>query len=42
MYPILEKRRLAEGSSLMKILAPRVARSARPGQFVIVRTDERG
>ena len=42
MYPILEKRRLAEGIYLMKILAPRVARSARPGQFVIVRTDERG
>lgn len=42
MYPILEKRRLAEGIFLMKILAPRVARAARPGQFVIVRTDERG
>ena len=42
MYPILEKRRLAEGIFLMKILAPRVARAARPGQFVIVRADERG
>lgn len=42
MYPILEKRSLAEGIWLMKILAPRVAHSALPGQFVIVRTDERG
>ena len=42
MYPILEKRCLAEGIWLMKILAPRVASSALPGQFVIVRADERG
>ena len=42
MYPILEKRSLAEGIWLMKILAPRVARSAQPGQFVIVRSDEHG
>ena len=42
MYPILEKRALAEQIWLMKILAPRVARSARPGQFVIVRADEQG
>lgn len=42
MYPILEKRCLAEGIWLMKILAPRVARAALPGQFVIVRADERG
>lgn len=42
MYLILEKRALAEQIWLMKILAPRVARSARPGQFVIVRADERG
>ncbi len=42
MYPILEKRCLAEGIWLMKIHAPRVARAALPGQFVIVRVDERG
>ena len=42
MYPILEKRCLAQGIWLMKILAPRVASSALPGQFVIVRADERG
>ncbi len=42
MYPILEKRSLAEGIWLMKILAPRVAHAALPGQFVIVRTDEHG
>ena len=42
MYPILEKRLLAEGIWLMKIHAPRVARSAHPGQFVIVRADAHG
>lgn len=40
MYPILEKRLLTEGIYLMRILAPRVARSAQPGQFVIVRANE--
>lgn len=40
MYPILEKRLLADGIWLMKVLAPRVARSAQPGQFIIVRADE--
>ncbi|MEG2061769.1 MAG: sulfide/dihydroorotate dehydrogenase-like FAD/NAD-binding protein [Alistipes sp.] len=40
MYPILEKRSLAEGICLMRIHAPRVARAAQPGQFVIVRADE--
>ena len=42
MYPILEKRCLAPGIWLMKVEAPRVARAALPGQFVIVRADERG
>ena len=36
MFEILEKQNLAEGIWLMKIHAPRVARSAQPGQFVIV------
>lgn len=42
MYKILEKKLLAEGIYLMRIDAPRVARAALPGQFVIVRVDERG
>ncbi len=42
MFTILEKRILAEGICLMRIEAPRVARSAQPGQFVIVRVDEKG
>lgn len=41
MYLILEKELLAEGIYRMKIHAPRVAQSAQPGQFVIVRADER-
>jgi len=42
MYRILEKRELAKEIYLMRVEAPRVARSALPGQFVIVRTDETG
>ena len=42
MFEILEKRYLAEGICLMRIHAPRIAKSALPGQFVIVRSDEFG
>ena len=42
MYRIVEKERVAEGIWRMKIAAPRVAASALPGQFVIVRADEFG
>ena len=39
---IIKKRLLAENIWEMTVEAPRVARSARPGQFVIVRTGETG
>ncbi len=42
MFRILEKRELAPDIWLMRIEAPRVARSAKPGQFVIVRASENG
>ncbi len=42
MYKILEKRLLAENIYLMRVHAPRIAHSALPGQFVIVRADEVG
>ena len=42
MYPILEKRRLNETTTLMRLLAPRVAKKAGPGQFIILRIDENG
>lgn len=42
MYTITSKRELAPHITEMKVLAPRVAQSALPGQFVIVRTDEMG
>ena len=42
MFRILEKRELAPEIWLMKIEAPRVAHSAKPGQFVIVRAAENG
>ena len=42
MYPILEKCRLNETTTLMRVLAPRVAKKAGPGQFIILRIDENG
>ncbi len=42
MFKIVEKRALAENIYLLRIEAPRVAQSALPGQFVIVRVDEQG
>ena len=42
MFEIIEKRELAENIFLTRIKAPRIARSAQPGQFVIVRVDEHG
>lgn len=42
MFEIKESRRLAENIFLTCISAPRIARAARPGQFVIVRADEHG
>ena len=42
MYKILEKQVLSEAIKLLVAEAPQVARKARAGQFVIVRTDEHG
>ena len=42
MYKILTKERLNPVVYRMCVEAPRLASSARPGQFLIVRTDERG
>ncbi len=42
MFKILEKQEIAPNIFLMKVAAPRVAVSAKAGQFVIVRLDERG
>ena len=42
MYRILEKRRLNPTVTLMRIDAPAVAKKAKPGQFIILRTDENG
>ena len=42
MYEILDKRLLAENIFSMRVHAPRIASSALPGQFVIVRADEVG
>ena len=42
MYKIIEKRTLAPQIFLMDIEAPRVAKSAKPGQFIIIKMDEKG
>lgn len=42
MFTLLKKQELAKNIFLMNVEAPRVAASALPGQFVIVRTDEQG
>ena len=42
MYKILKAEKLAEKIFLMDVEAPRVARSCQPGEFVIVKMDEKG
>ena len=42
MYKIVKKRDLTPLISLMEVYAPRMASSAKPGQFLIVRAHDRG
>ena len=42
MYQITKSRKLAENIYLMDVEAPRVAKYCQPGQFVIVKMDEKG
>jgi len=42
MYKILQKQDLVPNIHLFKIEAPAVAKKARPGQFVVIRIDEKG
>ena len=42
MFEILEKKSLNPTVTLMKIYAPKVAKKAQPGQFIILRTDSEG
>lgn len=42
MYKISSKKKLAEGTFEFRIIAPRIARKAKPGQFVIIRIDDKG
>lgn len=42
MFEIIQKRRLNDTTTLMRVKAPAVARKARPGQFIILRIDENG
>lgn len=42
MYRILRAKELADKIFLMDVEAPRVARACQPGEFVIVKLDERG
>ena len=42
MYPIVEKKVLSENVKMLIIKAPLVAKKALPGQFIILRIDEKG
>lgn len=42
MYPVLSKEMLTPNICRMKVSAPRLAAAAQPGQFLIVRADEKG
>ena len=42
MYKIVTKREIASKIKLFEVSAPEVARKAKPGQFVILRMDEKG
>lgn len=42
MYKILKKESLNPTVTLMEIDAPLIAKKAEPGQFIILRVDERG
>ena len=42
MYPIVEKTRLSSNVCRMVVDAPRIAKKALPGQFIILRIDEAG
>lgn len=42
MYKIVDKRLLSPQIYLMEIEAPRVAKAAKPGQFLIIKIDEKG
>lgn len=42
MYKILKKKQLTDNIYLMDIEAPRVAKSCYPGQFIIVKVDDKG
>lgn len=42
MYKIIKKIRLAEQINLLEIEAPLIAKKAKPGQFVVLRLDEKG
>ena len=42
MFKVVKKRKLNDNMTWLVIEAPLVARKARPGQFIILRTDEYG
>lgn len=42
MYKIISKKELTDNIFLMDIEAPRVAKSAKPGQFIIIKNNEKG
>jgi ferredoxin--NADP+ reductase len=42
MYKIIEKKIFSEITKLLSVQAPKIAKSCQPGQFVMIRIDEKG
>ena len=42
MFKILDAKQLSEGIKSMVVLAPEIAKKAKPGQFIVLRIDEKG
>ncbi len=42
MFPILQKRKLADNTYLIEIDASEIAKKAKAGQFIVLRIDEKG
>ena len=42
MYKVLQKKKLAENTFMIEVAAKEIASKAKPGQFIILRIDEKG
>ena len=42
MFKILDKKRINPEITFMKLEAPHVVKNAKPGQFIVIKIDEKG